>query len=327
MKRGILAGLAAALALLLLEALPGGGHGAAAAVSWGKGYIPNVPVTTQDGQTLHFYDDLIKDKLVVISFIYTSCTDLCPLTTARLAEMRDMLGDAVGRDVFFISMTVDPATDTPERMKAFAEAYDATAPGWRFVTGRPEDIERINAHFGDKSAERGLSDHRNEIVIGNGKTGDWTRNSVLADLEEVIRDVRSMDPAWANRPRPANENHGVEHVHEMANNTGEILFKKACAACHTIGGGDKVGPDLRGVTERHDAAWLKAFISNPRKMRAAGDPDLAALMKRFPAVRMPVLGLGEVDAGDVIEYLRNRSNRLAAREIETSPPEHEHHTR
>jgi protein SCO1 len=201
MRRNLLACLAAAIALVL-----GAPGNSAAASPWGEKYIPNLPVTTQDGKTLRFYDDLIKDKLVVISFIFTSCTDLCPLTTARMAEMRDMLGDAVGRDVFFISLTVDPEHDTPERMKAFADAYDAgEGPGWRFVTGKPADIRLINARFGDKSAERGLSDHRNEIVIGNGATGDWTRNSVLGDLEQVIRDIRSMDPKWANRPRLANE--------------------------------------------------------------------------------------------------------------------------
>jgi cytochrome oxidase Cu insertion factor (SCO1/SenC/PrrC family)/cytochrome c2 len=309
MRKNLLAGLAAALALVL--ATPA--SNAASSSRWGAGYIPNVPVVAQDGTTLHFYDDLIKDKLVVISFIYTTCTDLCPLTTARLAEMRDLLGDAVGRDVFFLSLTVDPEHDTPQMMKAFADAYDAKEPGWHFLTGKPEDIDAINERFGDKSAERGLGKHRNEIVIGNGKTGDWTRNSVLSDLEEVIRDIRSMDPSWANRPRPVNEVRELKHVREMANNTGEILFKKACAACHTVGGGDKVGPDLRGVLERHDEAWLKAFISNPAKVRASGDEYLKALMPRFPGVRMPYLGLGEVDAGDVIEYLRARNAKLTVK--------------
>jgi cytochrome oxidase Cu insertion factor (SCO1/SenC/PrrC family)/mono/diheme cytochrome c family protein len=313
MRRHFLAGFAAVLALVL------GAPGGRAESRWGGEYVPNLPVTTQDGTALHFWDDLIKDKLVVIGFIYTSCTDLCPLTTARMAEMRDRLGASFGRDVFFISLTVDPEHDTPERLKAFADAFDARGPAWQFVTGRPEDIERINARFGDKSAERGLSSHRNEIVIGNGKTGAWTRNSVFSDLEEVIRDVRSMDAAWADRPRPAHENHGVEHVHEMANTPGEILFKKACAACHTIGGGDKVGPDLRGVTERREEAWLKRFISNPPQLRASGDPGLQALMQRFPAVRMPLLGLGEVDAGDALEYIRKRSAELAAREASLPP--------
>src|SRR5215510_8513901 len=75
---------------------------------WGEGYIPNLPVVTQDGKTVRFYDDLVKGKIVIISFIYTSCTDICPLTTARLSLLEDRLGELVGRDVFMLSMSVDP---------------------------------------------------------------------------------------------------------------------------------------------------------------------------------------------------------------------------
>src|SRR6185312_6097710 len=97
---------------------------------------------TQDGKEGHFYDDLIKGRIVVISFIYTSCPDICPLTTARLAEVADKLGDAVGRDIFLISLTVDPEHDTPVEMKAFADAFHV-GPGWALVTGKPEDMRRI----------------------------------------------------------------------------------------------------------------------------------------------------------------------------------------
>jgi protein SCO1/2 len=84
------------LATWLLGALP------AQAGRWGKDYVPNVAVVTQDGKTLQFYDDPIKDKIVVLSFIYTSCKDICPLATARLGEARAKLGSRVGRDIFFI---------------------------------------------------------------------------------------------------------------------------------------------------------------------------------------------------------------------------------
>src|SRR6516164_801110 len=114
---------------------------------WGADYFPDLPVVTQDGKTLHFYHDLIKGRIVVVNFIYTSCSELCPIETARLAEVKDKLGDAVGRSIFFISMTVDPEHDTPDMLKAFADAFDAKAPGWQFVTGRPEDIQAINAKF------------------------------------------------------------------------------------------------------------------------------------------------------------------------------------
>ncbi|MBV9195798.1 MAG: SCO family protein, partial [Solirubrobacterales bacterium] len=292
--------LPAALALVASLALAGPGASEARNSRWGETYIPNLPVTTQGGETLRFYDDLIRDKVVVISFIFTSCPDLCPLTTARLAEVRDMLGDAVGRDIFFISLTVDPEHDTPERMKAFADAFHAEGPGWRFVTGRPEDINLINRRFGDRSAERGLSDHRNEIVIGNGATGDWTRNSALGDLEEVVRDIRSMDPKRRDETRPAGQAGGIDQVHTLSQRPGEVLFRKLCSSCHTIGVGDRAGPDLRGVTGRRDAGWLTRFITNPPKARASGDPGLAAVAAGFPGVRMPRLGLTEDDAADLV---------------------------
>src|SRR5215469_17403526 len=74
---------------------------------WGAGYFPNLPVVTQDGKTLKFYDDVIKGKMVLIDFIYTNCPDLCPLTTARLAQVEEKLSDIVGHDLFLVSLTVD----------------------------------------------------------------------------------------------------------------------------------------------------------------------------------------------------------------------------
>src|SRR5262245_2403610 len=89
---------------------------------WGEGYIPNLPVVTQDGKTLRFYHDVIKGKIVVMNFIYTNCPDICGLTTARLTQAADKLGDAVGRDVFFVSLTVEPEHDTPVKLKEYANA-------------------------------------------------------------------------------------------------------------------------------------------------------------------------------------------------------------
>ena len=102
-----------AVAGVLLLAMLGLSTVEAHAGRWGKDYVPNVPVITQDGKTLNFYDDLIKDKIVVLSFIYTSCKDICPLATARLGEAQEKLGDRVGRDIFFYSISIDPEQDTP----------------------------------------------------------------------------------------------------------------------------------------------------------------------------------------------------------------------
>jgi protein SCO1 len=291
---------------------------------WGRNYFPNVPVTNQHGLTANFYDDVIKGRKVVISFIFTSCTDICPLTTARMAQLEDKLGDLVGRDIFFISMTVDPEIDTPEKMKSFADAFGA-GPGWQFLTGKPEDVKLINYKLGDRS-QRSLSDHRNEIVLGNDTTGEWARDSVFGDLDRLVMTIRAMDPKWRDQPR----NPGPDQVSNagipMSEQPGQVLFKKICAPCHTIGVGDRVGPDLRGVTARRDRAWLTSFIRDPKTKHAAKDPIALALAAQFPGVRMPTLGIGDVDAADLITYVDAETTRISgSAQSGTSSPAHHYH--
>jgi protein SCO1/2 len=309
MLRNVLAGLCGLLGVTISAA----GAPGVANNPWGASYFPDVAVVTQDGKTLRFYDDLIKGKIVVVSFVYTNCSDLCPIMTARLAEVKDKLGDAVGRDIFFISLSVDPEHDTPEMLKAFADAFQATAPGWQFLTGKPEDIDAINAKFGDRSAGRGLSNHRNEILIGNDATGDWERDSALTDINQLVMTIRLMDPKWHDPAGAAAARvAGDAGYYQMTNQPGQILFRKMCAPCHTIGGGDHVGPDLRGVADRRERAWLSDFIRNPATVLARKDPDALALAARFPGVHMPSIGLLDIDATDLIAYLRDQSAQLSA---------------
>jgi cytochrome oxidase Cu insertion factor (SCO1/SenC/PrrC family)/cytochrome c2 len=291
---------------------------------WGESYFPNLPVVTQDGETLRFYDDVIKGRIVVVSFIYTNCPDICPLTTARIAQVEEKLGGIVGRDIFLVSMTVDPERDTPRRLKEFSAAFGA-GPGWRFLTGRPEDIRAINARLGDKS--RTLSEHRNEIVLGNDATGEWARNSVFGDLDRLIMDIRSMDPRWRDEVRQPKHDETSNTGYPLDLQPGRTLFKKICAPCHTIGVGDRVGPDLRGVTERRDHGWLESFIRQPDMARARRDPVALELVARFPGVRMPGLGVAEADATDLIAYLHAETSRLndAQAPVEPERASHQHH--
>jgi protein SCO1/2 len=304
MKQAFLVGAA------MLAALAVSPPGIAKTNPWDARYFSNLPVVTQDGKTLRFYDDLIKGKIVVFSFIYTSCSDLCPIETARLAEVKDKLGEAVGRDIFFVSISVDPEHDTPAMLKAFADAFDASAPGWLFLTGQPEDIKSINAKFGDRSGERSLSDHRNEILVGNDATGDWERASSFADIDQLVQTIRAMDPKWHGQVGP-NATANDSGYYQISDQPGQALFKKMCAPCHTIGAGDHIGPDLYGVAGRRDRAWLLDFIINPAKVLARKDPDAIALAAKFP-VRMPFMGLVENDAADVIAYLQAQSARRDA---------------
>lgn len=192
--RHIAAFAIALLATAALHVTPG----AAQSKRWGEGYFPNLPVTSQDGRTLRFYDDAIKGKIVIVSFIFTNCTEICPLTTARLAQIADKLGDEMGRTFHFVSLSVDPVNDTPERLNAFAQAFHK-GKGWLFLTGKLEDMRRINAAFGERM--RSLTEHRNEVLIGNDATGEWTRNSAFGDLERLVLDIRAMDPDYRAQPR------------------------------------------------------------------------------------------------------------------------------
>ena len=312
MRRTLLAALAAAV---LLAPAP-----SEAQMRRGPEFFTNLPVVDQNGRQLKFYDDLIKNKIVVVMFIYTSCTDICPITTMRMTQIEDELGDAVGRDIFIISMTVDPEHDTPEKLKAYSKAF-GTGPGWTFVTGKPEDIRAINSRLGERS--KVLSDHRNEIVLGNDATGEWQRDNVLGDLPRVTRSIREMDPRYRDQVRQVRANPAMNTGMAMGTQPGQAMFKKLCVGCHTIGVGDRVGPDLRGITERRDRAWLVSYLRDPPGM-AARDPVARALMEKYLPVRMPNMQLSEQDATDLISYLQSENAKLAESVLPARSGGHQH---
>jgi len=291
-----------------------------------SGRFPNLPVQNQNGETSLFYDDKIKGKIVVISFIFTRCTDICPLTTARMSQVEERLGNRVGRDVFFLSLTVDPENDDPDKLKKFSEAFGA-GPGWQFITAKPADMRAINASLGERS--KNLYDHRNEVIIGNDATGEWTRNSLFNDIERILLDIEFMDPIVRATPRVVPNNVASETGYPLPDEPGHALFKKLCAGCHTIGVGDRVGPDLRGVTLNRSKEWLVSFMMRPDEMRRAQDPQAMELVKKFPTVRMPKLALSETDAHDLIQFLDGRTRMLeSASEKEKNTGHaghHEHH--
>jgi len=104
--------------------------------------IPDTLLTDQDGNKHHFYNDLIKGKTVLINAVYTSCAGVCPIQTAVFSKVQSLLGDRVGRDIQIISVTLDPVTDTPARLKEFSERFDV-GPGWVFLTGTKQEVTEV----------------------------------------------------------------------------------------------------------------------------------------------------------------------------------------
>ena len=215
---------------------------------WGANYFPNVPLTTQDGRSVHLYDDLLKGKSVVINLIYTRCKDSCPLETARLAQVQHMLGDRVGKDIFFYSISIDPENDTPETLRSYAEKFHA-GPGWLFLTGKKADIDLIGRKLGlysDASLNR--DGHTTDLMIGNEPTGQWMRNNATDNPRFLLMTISSLlDGFNYGKQRQAAKSY-AEAPKLLVTDKGQYLFATRCAACHTIGHGIKIGPDLAGVT-------------------------------------------------------------------------------
>ncbi len=289
---------------------------------WGKEYLPNVPVIDHNGRPLKFYDDVIKGKIVVISFVYTSCKNICPLIVARLAEVQSMLSEDVAREVLFVSISIDPIPDTPPKLKAYADAFHITS-NWLFLTGTPDDIDLIRHKLGERSGGV-IVQHRNEVLLYNDKTSEWARDSGFSDHTTLVANIRAMNPQWrmaatAQTPPAA---HAGNHAGAMPpvdlHVKGQALFIKGCAGCHTIGHGDKVGPDLKGVVARRGRDWVSSYVTGPNKLRAANDPAAVELGLKYPTVRMPDLGLAETDADDIISYLQ----RPALAAAPAAPPPH-----
>lgn len=319
MKRSLLWSLVAlsASAATVLGSFAGD---TASAARWGENYFPNRPVVTHQGETVDFYDDLIKGRIVVIDFIYTNCPDLCSLTTARLANVKERVekelgdqADRIGKDIFFYSITLDPANDTPEVLAEYAKAF-SPGPGWLFLTGKPKDVHLIRWKLGERS--RTLAEHRSDMVLGNDKTGEWRRISAMGNMQIVAERIVGMDPELRDhRTGPVIADLSKKRGdYRVENRPGEAIFLKACSSCHTIGKGEHIGPDLQGVTARRDHDWLVDFLVDPYAMLVEEDPIAVALDARYPGVKMPYLGLSEADAEDIIVYLKTRSKQLSKSE-------------
>src|SRR4051812_7249817 len=291
------------LALALLKQ-----PGLAADTRWGANYFPNVTLTTQDGEDVKFYD-LIKGKIVAIDLIYTNCQYACPLESARLARMQQLLGERMGRDVFFISISIDPEHDTPAALKAYAKQYDA-GPGWIFLTGKMSDIDLLSKKLGLWSDPTLTQDgHTPMLLIGNEATGQWTQTNALDNPAYTARIISTWMNSWQTA-KPAKSY--LEAAPITNRDNGKYLFGNLCANCHTIGRGDKIGPDLGVALDGRERDWLVRYTYAPDALRVKDDPIAKALMKKFGEVRMPNLGLDVDEVKAILHYAETKKATAAS---------------
>jgi len=153
-----------------------------------RNYFTDTPLLTQDGREVRFYSDVLKGKVVLISFVYTNCTDICPLLMHNLQDVQDRLGDRFGRDVFFVSISVDPEDDTPGELRKFGERYKAK-PGWTFLTGKKENVDRVVYRLGQYAPD--FEDHSMLFLLGDVKNARWQK--IRGDLPPEAVTPRILD--------------------------------------------------------------------------------------------------------------------------------------
>lgn len=310
-------GMAAlALALLWHEGAFSRSEAVADSNKWGASHFPNVELVTHDGRKVRLYDDLLKGKTVAVNTFFADCGDVCPLSTAKMLELKKLLGDRVGKDVFFYSISVDPDNDTPEALKAYAERFH-TGPGWVFLTGKGEDVRLAirKLGLGTVQATSPRDSHSTTLMVGHEPTGQWMKNSTTDNPRFVAAMMRGF-LGWGANPE-ARHYAEARAMPEVTN--GQFLFNNSCASCHTIGQGDKVGPDLAGVTERRPRAWLERFILLPDEVIASGDPLANELLAAYKGVRMPNLGLSRSEVAQLLQHVEMRTAEVRKTQAAEAP--------
>ena len=159
------------------------------APSQAQKYFTDVELINQDGKKVRFYSDVLKGKTVVVNAFFTTCTSVCPPMNRNMEKIQEVFGDRIGRDVFLVSITVDPETDTPTRMKEYAQKFHAGA-GWTFLTGKKENLDWALYKLGQYVERK--DDHKTIFIIGNEPTGLWKKAFGIANVAELVQVVESV---------------------------------------------------------------------------------------------------------------------------------------
>jgi protein SCO1/2 len=155
-------------------------------------FFPNVVLTSHLGQSVRFYDDLLKDKIVMINMMYVRCRGICPGVTANLVKVQKLLGARVGRDVHMYSISLRPEEDTPAVLRAYAEKH-RVQPGWSFLTGRTSDIEMLRRKLGyvdpDPKIDADALQHTGVVVYGNEARELWASCPATGDASWIVESL------------------------------------------------------------------------------------------------------------------------------------------
>ena len=154
--------------------------------------LRDLMLVDQDGRQVKFVSDVIGDRIVVMDFVYTSCTTICPVLSALFGQVQGKLGDHLGEDVILVSVSVDPTRDTPQRLKAYAARHQAR-PGWIWLTGPKTTMDDVLDGLGAYSPD--FENHPSMVLVGDGRTGEWSRFFGFPSPDRIMDQVNALQAA------------------------------------------------------------------------------------------------------------------------------------
>lgn len=174
-------------------------------------YFPDLLLTDQNGRKLKFYDDLVKDKIVIFNMFYAQCEGICTPITRNLVRLQKVLGNRVGKDIFMYSFTLKPKEDTPAALKHYADMHKVK-PGWLFLTGAADDIETLRGKLGyvdpDPEVDKDRSNHIGVIKYGNEPLERWGGCPGMSAPEWIAETLSWVD--WPRDVAKAKRNGGAQ---------------------------------------------------------------------------------------------------------------------
>lgn len=158
--------------------------------------LHDLPLLNQDGRPLRFNSDVIGDRLVAITFTYTTCTTICPILDSIFVKLQGKLGDRLGREVFLATLSIDPVNDIPPRLKSYAGKLKAR-PGWDFLTGSKANVDKVLTGLDMYSAD--ILNHTPSILVGDGRSGVWKRFYGFPSADKLLAALNELSAARSGK--------------------------------------------------------------------------------------------------------------------------------
>jgi protein SCO1/2 len=169
-------------------------------------HFPNVPLFTHEGKRVMFYDDLVKNKIVTMNFFFAKCDEICPMVMANLSRVQKLLGADLNKRLFMYSLTLKPEEDTVDAIRHFREMHHAR-PGWTFLTGKPEDLEKIRKGIGfsypNPAIDKDKTQHIGNVRYGNEPLMLWAACPGMAHAKFIAESVSWMLNPEQSRIQPS----------------------------------------------------------------------------------------------------------------------------